>query len=627
MLLIFCFIIGASKWFLTTALISSFNLSNFESSAHLSCLKYITDSFVWRSTIVVFEEEIDQIPWIDTLLRSIGKPKIILGKGNPMDLYGFYILFPEFGTSYVGRFCSRNHVESKFLLVWTEPVRQQYIVKVFEQFWRDRRMNVVALSKQKHGHDLKFHSFSPFTEDKCGSVGRPVLINVWNRTTGEFILPSNLFANEKLNFKGCSLNVITNNQPPDSFVRFDGKYGQWRAAGVGNKILKVAEKYFNFTSIISTSDLYVNLNHTWYYSSQELNRICDAVNNEQADLAIGWYSYASIEMDNLDSRVELGRVSSIDCFGWAVPYRAGARPPNLSYFTEEFEPRTWCLILVTFVVACIMFYCIMRRNLLLSNLLVFQTLLEQPVVVNSAQLRQTSFRILFANFCFYSLVVAAAYRASFASFITVSFQGREFTSVSDILESSLQIYGSPEMLKVLKVTAAETNSGAKVLSRFHLLPPGDYTEVMKRVIRRRDIAVLGVKRSLYYYSVSEAKRIKVKIPFRFIPGCLIRPHSTHFLFKRGSYLARPFNVLLNRLFESGIIPHWILHLGSNKVLPTEKFKGRTLRLCFLKEPLYFLAGGYVLSILVFSAEVFLSTGYARCSHHREFFCPGCTQRG
>lgn len=578
----------------------------FKPTLLLNGLKHVIDLHVLRSNIIIMKEEIDHISWADSLLKSIRMPKIIVGKGNSADFNGCYILFPEFRTSYAGRFRSKNHVESKFILIWNKPTEQDSISAVFEELWQDRRQNVAAVIEQQYEQNLLFYSYFPYTEGKCGAAGQPVLINTWNNKTGLFASHSNLFMRRRLNFNGCSLNVIVNNQPPDSLVRYVARIKKWVASGVSSEILKIAEEYFNFTAVIFPSKLDININHTWYYSSEELDYICDAVNSEKAAFAFGWFSYASIEMDNLDSRVELGRVSSIDCFGWAVPYHAGAKPPNSAYYTREFKPNTWCLILTVLIVTCTVFYLIFHCNFLSSSLLVLQTLLEQPVVINSSFFHLVSFRILFAIVCFYSLVVTAAYRASFASFITISFPGREFKTVTDILESSLKIYGSPEMLKVLKITSAETELGTKILNNFNLLSPCDYELVMKRVIRQRDIAVLGVKRSLYFYSLSEAKRIKVKIPFRLIPGCLIRPHTTHFLFRRGAYVIQPFNIFLNRLFESGIVSYWILHLGSNKIMPAERFKKRQLSLQFLKEPFYFLLTGYALSVLVFSVEIIFS---------------------
>ena len=331
---------------------------------------------------------------------------------------------------------------------------------------------------------------------------------------------------------------------------------------------------------------------------------CDTVHREIVDFALGWFSYSAIEMDNLNSRgVELGTVTSIDCFGWAVPHRAGIKPPNSAYFTEEFGNRAWSLIFISTCLTSVVMCFILGKSLPYVTLITIQTGLEQPLH-NQSTFRQASFRVLFSNFCFYSLVVSAAYKASFASFITVSFHGKDFSTVREIIESPLKRHGSPNMLRILNATGSGTrNQTKKILDDFNILPPSNFEDIMVRLIRQRNIAVFGVKRNMYYYSIGETKRLKMRIPFRFIPGCLIRPHTTHFLFKRGSFLTRPFNRLLNRLFETGIASYWILHLGSNRILPVERLKGKKLRIQFLRTPLQALFIGFIISYFVFISEL------------------------
>lgn len=574
-------------------LIFSNNSINF-----LWCLNKITDSIVIHNSVIFFQEELTKIIWANLLLKIIKKPKQIIQKKNSRNLPGFYILFPHFHKSYKTLFSNHVHSKSVFFLIWESIPSENEIILIFKEYWFHNYINVIGLVNNKTS--CKFYTFYPFIENQCGFVGKPILVDEWTISNRINIQNSSWFPRKITNFKGCQLKAIGNHQPPDNIMKFNGI---WRADGVASKILKTAEKYLNFTSIIISPNLNVSLDHMWYYFDKELKFISDAVYRKKVDLAFGWYSYASIEIDNLDLTMELGRVSSIDCFGWAVPYRAGARPPNVTYFINEFGLITWFLILGVFFIVSVIFYLNLNRRYIISMFLVYQIFLEQSIIHKRSS--RTSYKIIFINFCFYGLVMSAAYKASFGSFITVPSHGREFKSVHDILNSSLKIYGSPEMLKILNITTADSKLGKIMKDRFHILKPCNYVEVMMQLIRKRNIAILGVKRSLYFYSISEAKRIKVKIPFRFIPGCLIRPHTTHFMFRRGSPLIDPFNTVLNRLFESGISQYWILHLGSNKILPIERLKGRVIRLNFIKEPLIILIMGYVVSSLVFMGEIIM----------------------
>lgn len=581
--------------FSATEVIASMTISNsvpsFVEPLHIfDCIEHIVNRFVFRVPVVFFNNEVSMIGWTNALIKSINKPRLVIRKNNTLDiLRGFYILFPISHTSYRKMFNAKNYDKSKFLLVWDDQsnVTMSMVQKVFEEFWYYQHINVIALIKNN------IYTFIPYTDSKCNAVGNPIVIDTWDMTRKQFTLNFDLFSTDikVRDLKGCPMKAIGNHQPPDNMMFWDKNV--WNATGVGYKMLEIASQYLNFTPVLLGTN--ITPEYTWYYFYEELRHISEAVYRKQVDLAFGWFSYASVEIHNLDLTVELARVSSIDCFGWAVPYRAGARPPNHAYYTYEFEKVTWLLIVALFFLTAIIVYCI-RKNIILSVLSVYQIFLEQPVT-------RTSFKMLFINFSFYSLIITAIYKASFGSFITVSSHGKDFISVKDILNSSLQMYGSPEMANLLNVTAMETGVLTKILEKFRILEPCSYEDVMSRVVRNRDIAVLGVKRSLYFHSIREAKRIKVKIPFRFIPGCLLRAHTTHFMFRRGSYLIEPVNVVLNRLFETGVIPYWIMHLGSNKILPVERFKGRTLRLSFLKEPILILIAGYCFALAAFFAEI------------------------
>ncbi len=584
-------------------------------------LESTSNALVANSSLpmMFFSNELAQLKWANLLLRAIKVPKMVLTNEIAYHMSGFYMLFPNLHShaedhnsnnyySYKKTFSQKLHWKSKFLLVWPKVSTQNELKEVFAEFWHHNYPNVIGLMDVGSGR-FEFYSFSPYGENKCSSVGEPFVLDEWswNVTSEKFVRQhrhqQDLFPRRIRNFGGCPLKVIGNHQPPDNVMELVN--GEWRADGVGSKVLEMARQYLNFTSIIvpTARANTTNLEHMWYYFDEELRSITEAVHTRKVNFAFGWYSYVSIAIDHLDLTMELGRVSSIDCFGWAVPYRAGKKPPNYSLYVCEFEIVTWGLVIITLCAMCVVFYTsvVNHRHLIPSLLLSYKAFLEQPL--DHRLHRLGGFRVAFASFCFYSLVMSAAYKASFSSFWSVPFHGKEFVTVKEILNSSLQIHGAPEMLKILRAMALQTNNGEEVIRRFQALQPCNFESVMVQMIRERNIAVLGVKRNLYYHSLNEAKQLKVKIPVRFLPGCLIRPHSTHFMFRRGSHLIEPFNVVLNRLFESGVIPRWILHLGSNRILPVERLKGRTMPLRSLKEPFVILIIGYLVSCLAFGAEI------------------------
>lgn len=231
---------------------------------------------------------------------------------------------------------------------------------------------------------------------------------------------------------------------------------------------------------------------------------------------------------------------------------------------------------------------------------VYHTTIDQPIRVQPVW---CSLRTFMIHWLWYCMVINVAYKASLGSFMTVPPRGIEFTSVNQILNSQLILMSSPQSMQIINGTMATTQISRKFMKRLQLLPPTNFEHIIDRLVTKRDIALFEVKRFMYYYSQTQAKRIKVKIPIRFLPGCLLRTHTTQFMLNGGSYLTDSVDALLSTLFETGIVDHWITHLGSNKVLPLEKIRSRVLRLIRLKEAFLFLFFSYGIAFIVLVGEI------------------------
>lgn len=231
---------------------------------------------------------------------------------------------------------------------------------------------------------------------------------------------------------------------------------------------------------------------------------------------------------------------------------------------------------------------------------VYHTTIDQPLRVQPVW---CSLRTFMIHWLWYCMVINVAYKASLGSFMTVPRHGIEFTQMKQILDSNLITMASPRSMRIINATTATTSISRKFMGRLQLLPPTNFERVIDRLVIKRDIALFEVKRFMYYYSIPQARRIKVKIPIRFLPGCLLRTHTTQFMFNGGSYLTETVDSVLSTLFETGIVDHWIVHLGSNKVLPLEKIRGRVLKLVRLKEAFLFLLFSYAIAAVVFVFEL------------------------
>lgn len=260
---------------------------------------------------------------------------------------------------------------------------------------------------------------------------------------------------------------------------------------------------------------------------------------------------------------------------------------------------------------------------------VYHTTIDQPLRVQPVW---CSLRTFMIHWLWYCMVINVAYKASLGSFMTVPPHGIEFTQMDQLLDSNLTMVASPRSLRIMNATTATTRISRTFMERLQQLPPINFEHVIDQLVVKRDIALFEVKRFMYYYSIPQAKRIKVKIPIRFLPGCLLRTHTTQFMFNSGSYLTESFNAVLSTLFETGIVDHWVTHLGSNKILPLEKIRGRVLKLVRLKEAFLFLFFGYSLAFVVLIVEICLfkklhtrllqlfpfrtTSNHSNLSHHR-----------
>ncbi|XP_026685979.1 uncharacterized protein LOC103518730 [Diaphorina citri] len=595
---------------------------------------------------------------------------------------------------------STDHGSSHYLVVWEAPNTTLVEIKnVFNIFWKLKKIHVLGLKLD--GTDVLVYTYQPYSNTSCNMVDTPKLVNVYNGLTGQFrhdLKRRKLYATRTQipNFHQCKLKCVAIDHPPDNIIKYSGNSSQYTIDGVGYKVIQVAAKHLNFTPEVHIRLGHnENPQHSWYYLDAAMDNITDELLTGKMDIAFGWFSYAD---PYLNPGVRLGRPTSIDCFGWGVPWRAGSRPSTWANYVNEFSLGTWACVILAYLLFVATLYCFesdrSREALAACVLYAYAMLMEQESKVknNTTHLRifltnwlwycliittayraslgsfmtvpahandfnsmtdilkselnisprheratlycfesdrsrealaacvlyayamlmeqeskvknnTTHLRIFLTNWLWYCLIITTAYRASLGSFMTVPAHANDFNSMTDILKSELNIVGGPDVIKIIQETAKSTDISRKFLKRYRTLQPGDFESIMNRTVVSRDIAVFAVKRFMYYHSRPQARLIKVKIPFRLIPGCLLRAHTTQLLVQRNSHLHNSLNKVLTRLFETGIIDHFIMHLGSNRLLPAEKIKGRPLRMKLIWCTFFILVAGQVISFIVFLLEV------------------------
>ncbi|XP_050525487.1 uncharacterized protein LOC126896598 [Daktulosphaira vitifoliae] len=511
---------------------------------------------------------------LDLFSKSVQSPKILmpflLANNKSKNVYVF------FAEDEIHSQLINVTPKSFFIALWkTKAPQMSNIRKLLRHFWTN--------------------------EYGCNKLGRPYLLDQW--INNSFQSDNDLFSFKvkTSNMHGCHLKCFGNEHPPDSIVHNDGY--QRSIEGAGIKVLEIVAKHMNFTPFIILTTNKSNEPFNWFNSAEMLDNITSTLQNDDVDLAFGWFTYAY----NNNNNIELARTTSIDCFGWAIPYRAGPMPPLWTNYVYEFDRISWSFIAMIFILVSGILHFFKELKKLKYNssvfFYVFHTSIDQPLRLHSIW---CSTRLFIIHWLWYCMIISVAYKASLGSFMTVPLLGIEFTEMDQILESNLLMMASPQSLRIINATMATSMISRKFMKRLKKLPLTNFSEVIDRMVLERDIAVFEVKRLIYYYSTPQAKLLKVKVPIRFLPGCLLRAHTTQFMFNRGSYLIESIDDVLSRLFETGIIDHWIVHLGSNKVLPLEKIKGIVLQFDQLKEAFLFLVCGYIFAFVVFFVELWWS---------------------
>lgn len=183
------------------------------------CLEHAIDAFRGNGSVVFFADELRRLPWADAVLRATPHaPKFVLEKRGDSTVYGLYVLFPppQSGASYGRLFGDTIHSRSRFLLVWPRPATGERMRSLFDEFWRRRYVNVVAVAGDSTSTSFGFYTFDPYSEGRCGEVGPPYKIAEWPGRSLRRDRP--WFPRRLRNLAGCPLIAVGTHQPPDNIM-------------------------------------------------------------------------------------------------------------------------------------------------------------------------------------------------------------------------------------------------------------------------------------------------------------------------------------------------------------------------------------------------------------------------
>ncbi|KAL4142616.1 hypothetical protein QTP88_005041 [Uroleucon formosanum] len=322
------------------------------------CLANVTRTYFDRRTVYMYFRRSGTVEYtaaVDAFAMAVQSPKVIMPYSSfttdippQQQTRGgvFAFLAEDMLYTQLLNTTQRSH----FVAVWTRQMPMNNIRRTFRHFWdAGKHVNVVGLVRMDGG-GVNAYTYRPFSNYGCNKLGRPFLLDRW--VDGRFGIGSDLFSSKPKtgNMLGCPLRCAGNEHPPDMVLRPGDGTAQrplWTTSGVGGKVLEIVAKHMNFTPVIMSPKGGESEMFSWYNSAEVLENISAMLYTEEADLAFGWYSYAT---HNSAYNTELARTTSIDCLGWAVPYRAGPPPQSWTNYVYEFDKIGWLFIGSMFVV-------------------------------------------------------------------------------------------------------------------------------------------------------------------------------------------------------------------------------------------------------------------------------------
>ncbi|XP_075214888.1 glutamate receptor ionotropic, kainate 4-like [Lycorma delicatula] len=449
---------------------------------------------------------------------------------------------------------------------------------------------------------IYLYTYYPYTSTRCSDPGPPVFLDSWNLVDRSFVKDINIFAPKKVsNLQSCPLQCSGTHTPPDSIITIKGN-NTYEFGGLGGLIFNFIAEHLNFTPVITRITDTTNSYEGVY--SNDTSVLAKDILSRKVDIGFGKFSRST----DMHKDIIFAKETGIDCFTWAVPFRAGQAPSIWKTYVNEFYGLVWILISISLILAVIVLFILARsvRKERKDFKSIFYIILFIISTVLGSQLKLTPsnniVRIFVVHWLLYTLVIVAAYQASLGSIVTVPAEIGNLQTIDEILDSHFGITGSPQMYYVLNASTSTTKQVAKLLQRFEVQPPGEFLPVMRRVVVNRNVVVFANQR-LLMYSNSKLKDLNITgITAHVIPDCLLKSPSSPMLLRRGSPYRIPVDIMLNRLVESGIIEHWSA-LENEKEDNSNRAQFVQLYFRHLKGAFSVLLCGEIVAIFVFILEI------------------------
>ncbi|XP_058117496.1 uncharacterized protein LOC131284628 [Anopheles ziemanni] len=457
-------------------------------------------------------------------------------------------------------------------------LNESSIVQVFGTLWKYRIINVVFIAPLS-GDNYQAYSFDPYQDNFCGSIQ---LVRI------------DRYADSMRNFDGCPLRIGTFEAKPFSMVQQRG--GKTVYYGLEVDIMKAIASRLNFSFEFVSPPGRVK----WgVLKPGNSTGLMGMILRAEVDFGFGAVGHSPYRSQMLRSS-----------YPGVITQMIMAIPPRRPYTSFEklfqpFTPSAWTLIVVCYSVLCglSVLMCYGRRHSSLERMpQMFYTFWIILLGGPGGNVRRHSTRIYIISLLLNAFVVRNLYQSALFRYLKSSdLASSKLHTYDDINAAGLYYYMYPTT-RIFFMDNPWVQTRIRTLDDEEL----NWDEVMYNISQHRLPGVLTLPlESISYYVKYHGQRGMVYVGkdtgISFYIG---------FHFPRMSALKEPFDRLLHRFYDAGLIVHWKRSFRDNPNTWVHKNEDKDnvptpLHLHQLSGGFYLWAFCTLLAIGVFFTEVVL----------------------
>nr|CAD7573010.1 unnamed protein product [Timema californicum] len=512
----------------------------------------------------------------------------------------FWDLFDQFSS------ISLWNPRAYYLLVVTEPnIELSAIEEVFRTSWDGYLvLNFVVLywsrepqidNLEKKSIKIRLFVSNQFIEGRA-------MIDVYARWLNNKNF--NLFSDKLLDVRGYEINVPTK-QSFKNFKHKVGKKGQPYVIGYEGSAINTLIETINGTPNV------FNQTPDSCQRGKTSNEICDDCPCIRVDI------YGNVNIKTLKNFVSSTYPYDHDCLTHLVP--KSDRLPDHMIVTLPFSADTWTVLFCVFPLLVLVFKIISHDAELELN-----TTLEMiRILVTGATFSMplSTCRRLYLLLCLiYSLIMINSYQGALTSFLTVSKFYPDINTLQQLDQSGLRIAISiVHGFTSVNDPAFQFDPNDAMVMR--LVRKSFFTynryEALSLVAHKKKTSFFTLKRwARYYVKLHEYSDQDGQPLLHVMEECTL-PAKIVFEFPVNSPFQNRFNVIIGRLYESGLFLHWYSEMMVRSRYDSEGFEKRSslkpLTIDHVRTPFLILFGGLCVSIIYISCEIILHKLYRRRS--------------